>query len=286
MEEHKLRQIAQEGGFWSYACGVALEILIHFTVGGLELNNYKTDLPVKKGLSSSAAFCVTLSRAFNLVYDLKLTTRGEMDIAYRGEINTPSKCGRMDQCCAFGRSVVSMIFDGNTLITREVNFKDELYLVVVDLQGHKDTKKILSDLHKCFPEPHGEIAEGVHKLLGSLNSDTLKKAIDALEHNSDEKKKSVAEVIGSLMTTAQKNFDLLCCPASPVELSAPILHKVLQYEPIQEFIFGGKGVGSQGDGSAQFIAKNKTAQNKVMEILERDLKVHCLPLTLVPKLLE
>ena len=37
--------------------------------------------------------------------DLKLTVHGEMDIAYRGEIRTPSRCGRMDQCVAFGRTV-------------------------------------------------------------------------------------------------------------------------------------------------------------------------------------
>ena len=37
--------------------------------------------------------------------DLKLTVHGEMDIAYRGEIQTPSRCGRMDQCVAFGRAV-------------------------------------------------------------------------------------------------------------------------------------------------------------------------------------
>jgi hypothetical protein len=74
------------------------------------LHNYKTDLPIKKacasarafglasdrerqGLSSSAALCVLVARAFNRLYDLKLTVRGEMDIAYHGELRTPSRCG-------------------------------------------------------------------------------------------------------------------------------------------------------------------------------------------------
>ena len=148
---------------------------------GLVLNNYKTTLPIKKGLSSSAAVCVLTARAFNRLYvartflqpfltkkarqhqrdikpaslpteqhshiptqscptsrvstvrlvalavatlvvttlvvallpallpalrcgryNLKLSTRGEMEFAYQGEILTPSKCGRMDQACAFG----------------------------------------------------------------------------------------------------------------------------------------------------------------------------------------
>ncbi len=37
-----------------------------------------------------------LARAFNHVYDLKLTVRGEMEFAYLGEIATPSKCGEED----------------------------------------------------------------------------------------------------------------------------------------------------------------------------------------------
>lgn len=34
-----------------------------------------------------------VARAFNLAYDLKLTTRGEMELAFLGEVTTPSKCG-------------------------------------------------------------------------------------------------------------------------------------------------------------------------------------------------
>lgn len=38
------------------------------------------------GFSSSAAVTVLVARAFNRVYDLKLTVRGEMELAYLGEI--------------------------------------------------------------------------------------------------------------------------------------------------------------------------------------------------------
>ncbi len=93
---------AERGGFFSYAAGVAYQILTHYRVRGLEVDNYLTDLPVKKGLSSSAAFCVLIARAFNRIYDLKMTVRGEMEFAYSGEITTPSRCGRMDQGCAYG----------------------------------------------------------------------------------------------------------------------------------------------------------------------------------------
>lgn len=51
----------------------------------------RTTLPLKKGLSSSAALCVLVARAFNRAYGLKLTTRGEMQYAYEGERMTPSQ---------------------------------------------------------------------------------------------------------------------------------------------------------------------------------------------------
>jgi UTP-glucose-1-phosphate uridylyltransferase len=63
-------------------------------------------------------------------------------------------------------------------------------------------------------------------------------------------------------------------------LTAPILHRVLNYEPIQPYIWGGKGVGSQGDGSAQLIVKDEESQRRVIGIIERDLQMSCLKLVI------
>ena len=93
MQQEALLETAQEGGYWSYIAGVAYQVLTNYHVRGLVIDNYKTDLPIKKGLSSSAAICVLTARAFNRTYDLKLTIRGEMELAYMGEITTPSRCG-------------------------------------------------------------------------------------------------------------------------------------------------------------------------------------------------
>ena len=89
LEPRALLEVAQQGGFFSYAAGVAYQVLTHYRVRGLVIRNTKTDLPIKKGLSSSAAICVLTARAFNRVYDLRLTVRGEMELAYQGEITTP-----------------------------------------------------------------------------------------------------------------------------------------------------------------------------------------------------
>jgi len=273
MDLNTLLKEAQAGGFWSYVAGVAYQILMHYHVRGLVIDNYKTDLPMKKGLSSSAAICVLTARAFNRVYDLKMTVRGEMEMAYQGEITTPSRCGRMDQGCAYGNRPVLMIFDGDRLDTVELQVTETLYFVLVDLQAKKDTTEILRRLNHCYPFARNEIERGVQELLGPINKRVVHQAIEALQAGD-------AERLGALMVEAQEFFDRYATPACPEELTAPVLHRVLNYAPLKPHIWGGKGVGSQGDGSAQFLARSEADQQAVVEIIERDLKMPCLKLTL------
>lgn len=273
MRPETLLEAAQEGGFWSYAAGVAYQVLTNYHVRGLVINNYYTDLPIKKGLSSSAAICVLTARAFNRIYDLKLTVRGEMELAYMGEITTPSRCGRMDQGCAFGNRPVLMTFDGDRLDTKEIQVKKDFHLVIVDLKAHKDTMEILNRLNRCYPVAENETEKNVQKLLGPINREIIQKAIDAINNSDPEK-------LGAVMQEAQAYFDRYATPVCPEELTAPVLHKVLNYEPLKPHIYGGKGVGSQGDGTAQFLAKSEADQDKIIEILERDLNMPGLKLTL------
>lgn len=275
MEPKALLDEAQRGGFWSYIAGVAYQMLTNYHVRGLIIDNTHTDLPVKKGLSSSAAISVLVARAFNRVYDLKLTTRGEMEIAYQGEITTPSRCGRMDQGCAFGNRPVLMTFDGERLDTEELRAGQTLYFVLVDLQAQKDTMEILARLNRSYPFADNETEAGVQKLLGPINKRIVHQAVEALKAGDGEQ-------LGALMAEAQQFFDRYATPACPEELTAPVLHRVLAYEPLKPHIWGGKGVGSQGDGTAQFIARSEADQQAVIDIIERDLALPCLKLTLAP----
>ena len=273
MEPQALIKEAQQGGFWSYIAGVAYQALTNYHVRGLVINNYKTDLPIRKGLSSSAAICVLAARAFNRIYDLKLTVRGEMEMAYQGEITTPSRCGRMDQGCAFGNRPVLMTFDGDRLDTNELRVNKEFYFVLIDLQAQKNTLEILNRLNRCYPVAENEIEKNVQQLLGPINKLNIQQATDALQQGN-------AERLGKLMVEAQNNFDRFATPICPEELTAPVLHNILNYPAIQPHIWGGKGVGSQGDGTAQFLAKSPTDQDAIIQILENELKLPCLKLTL------
>lgn len=273
MDKQALLEEAEKGGFFSYAAGVAYQVLTHYRVRGLVIDNYLTDLPIKKGLSSSAAICVLVARAFNRIYDLKMTVRGEMEFAYLGEITTPSRCGRMDQGCAFGSRPILMTFDGERIDVTEVKVKRDLYYVIVDLCAGKDTKEILAKLNQCYPFAESELQKNVQRYLGPINKRIVHQAVTALEQGD-------AETLGRLMREAQEEFDRHLQPACPSQLTAPVLHKVLSYPSIQPYILGGKGVGSQGDGTAQLLARDEESQTKVIEILERELHMPCLKLVL------
>ena len=112
MDSAKLKAIAQEGGFFSYVAGTASYINDNYRVGGVRITVTEMDLPIKSGLSSSAAICVLVARAFNQLYHLRMNIKGEMQAAFRGEQRTPSRCGRLDQACAYGVKPVDMRFDG------------------------------------------------------------------------------------------------------------------------------------------------------------------------------
>ncbi len=271
MEREALLAEAMAGGFASYAAGVAYQILTHYRVRGIEIDNYLTDLPIQKGLSSSAAICVLVARSFNRLYDLKMTVRGEMEYAYMGEITTPSRCGRLDQGCAYGNRPVIMTFDGDRLEVEELNVPRTLHYVIVDLKAFKDTKEILAKLNQSYPFADDEIQRKVQHYLGPVNADINHRATAAIRTGN-------IEALGGLMKEAQARFDEHLQPACPSQLTSPVLHKLLAYGPIQPHILGGKGVGSQGDGTAQFLVRDPEAQARLIEIIERDLKMSCMKL--------
>ena len=276
MDTEKLKQTASEGGFFSYVAGVASYVNEYYKVKGLRIKITKMDLPIKSGLSSSAAICVLVARAFNILYHLHCNTMGEMFIAYYGEQRTPSRCGRLDQACAYGVNPVSMIFDGNEISVKPLKLKEPLYFVISDLNSKKDTVKILTDLNKCFPFAETETEKKTQEALGKDNQKFIQDAVELLE-------KGDIPGYGKLMVSYQKNFDEKVAPSCPSELKSPILHSLLNDNKIAEWIYGSKGVGSQGDGTIQFLAKNDECQKKIIEYLKSEKGLNGFPLTLKPQ---
>ena len=48
MTREALLAEAEKGGFFSYMAGVAFQVMTFYPVKGLEIDNYCTDMPVKK----------------------------------------------------------------------------------------------------------------------------------------------------------------------------------------------------------------------------------------------
>lgn len=261
MDEGELKRIAKSGSFFCYCAGVASYMLEWYKVGGVRIRITSMTLPMKSGLSSSAAICVLVARAFNLLYNLNLNTLGEMNIAYLGELRTSSRCGRLDQACAFGVKPNLMTFDGDEIEVRSLNVKKHLYWVFADLCAEKDTIRILSDLNKAYPFPSNEAEKAEHEALGSRNLEIVNRAVNYMAEGK-------AEELGRLMTEAEALFDAQVAPMS-VALWSPKLHAVLNDPVITPMVWGGKGVGSHGDGSVQFLARSEEYQLRLADYLNK-----------------
>ncbi len=271
MDEVELKRVAKSGSFFCYCAGVASYMLEWYKVGGVRIRITDMTLPMKSGLSSSAAICVLVARAFNQLYNLNLNTLGEMNIAYLGELRTSSRCGRLDQACAFGVKPNLINFDGDEIEVRSLNVKKPLYWVFADLCAEKDTIKILSDLNKAYPFPNSDAERALHDALGQQNLEIVERAIKYMAEGD-------AESLGKLMTEAEALFDEKVAPMSSA-LWSPKLHAVLQDPKILPLVWGGKGVGSHGDGSVQFLAKSEEAQQQVTNYLnEQGMKAYTLTL--------
>jgi len=260
MDEQELKRIAKSGSFFCYCAGVASYMLEWYKVRGVRIKITSMTLPMKSGLSSSAAICVLVARAFNLLYNLNLNTLGEMNIAYVGELRTSSRCGRLDQACAFGVKPNLMTFDGDEIEVQALNVKKSLNWVFADLGGQKDTVKILRDLNKAYPFASNEQEEREHRALGSLNKDIVDRAIKYMANGE-------VEQLGQLMTEAEILFNSHVTPMCPSELDAPKLRSVLADPEIKQWVYGGKGVGSHGDGSVQFLARDSDCQQRLVDYL-------------------
>ncbi|MFC1636357.1 mevalonate kinase [Planctomycetota bacterium] len=257
--------------FFRYIAGTAYIILTQLHIPhGIDIRITRMDLPLRKGVSSSAAVCVLVAKLFNAVYELQMFLYEMMEIAYLGERLTGSQCGRMDQACIYGKTPVLVAFEASRRVQLEpISMSAPIHMFFVDLAGEKDTVGILADLHQNYRE-----RIELQQALGEENERIVRQAYQALLGGD-------AARLGVLMKEAQEVFDKRVARYSPNLLSSPLLREVLQYDRIDEHVYGGKGVGSQGDGTAQFVARNASdRENAMVKIEEAFPQMKCFPLTI------
>lgn len=236
--------------FFRYCAGTAYYLMRrHALPTGVRLDITRADLPIKKGLASSAAVCLLTAKAFSEVFGLELSTSELMWLAYYGERLTGSACGRLDQTCILGRRLLRLTVAGDgDVACADIVLERPIHMFFVDLGGRKNTTKILSSLRKGY-----RTNSRLQSAFGAENKDIVQAATEALRQGD-------AERVGLLMTKAQGVFDARAAVFCPSELTSPLLHALLSSRRVQKHVFGGKGVGSQGDGVAQLVARSADAR--------------------------
>ena len=170
-----------------------------------------------------------------------------------------SMCGKMDHIVAYSNTLSLMEFEPDKTIITSLSTTCDIYMVWIDLKYEKDTKRILSDLNKCYPFPDDKISTDVQEALGENSLIIVDSALHLIREGDNKR-------LGELMTSAYNLFCKKVLPASSA-LHSPRLDRVLKDATVISNIFGGKGVGSLGDGSAQTIAKDKDSQKKLCDYL-------------------
>ena len=258
--KEKLYNYSQSLNFYSYACGTLYQVSKKCNIGGLNIKIISNELPISKGLSSSAAICVLIVKALNNIYNLNLSDSEIMDLAYLGERMCGSKCGRMDQIRCLQKGIYYVNISDKVSYERIYNDKD-IYLVYSDLNSSKNTKVILDSLNKIYPYAKTKKEKLAHNFLEVKNQRLVEKAKKYIQ-------KGDARGLARIMNTFQQGFDKYISPFCPEELEAPILHQLMKNEEIKKLCLAAKGVGSQGDGSIQFVVQDKQKQLELIKLLK------------------
>ncbi|CAM9232286.1 unnamed protein product, partial [Ectocarpus fasciculatus] len=148
-----------------------------------------------------------------------------------------------------------------------------IFLVVADLNGSKDTIKMLASLNQCFPHAKDDVEDRVHRYIRD-NAHLAWRAVSAIEQGD-------AQELGRAMTAAQSSFDEAAIPICPSEFSSPLLHKVMSDQRVKALTWGIKGVGAQGDGSVQMLARGRREQEELTLVLRKMGMTGVLPVTVI-----
>jgi galactokinase len=266
-----LRERAIRGGFMSYVTGAAYE-MVKLCRKGIKIRIVESDLPIGAGLSSSAAACVLVVKAYDQVYGLGLGIHEIMERSYRGEIMTGSRCGRMDQLVAYGEGVVEAIFAEDGQSTVRVKVGETLYFVIALIRGVKDTIAILAQLHSVFPWAYGLEQSKAFNFLTERNEGMTRTA-----------RRLIAEGdllgLGELMKMYQHDFDRSLRQIAP-SLDSPILDTILEDKRLGKWSLGMKGVGSHGDGAAMLLCGDLIGAGMAMDYLRQEYGIESLLLTI------
>jgi galactokinase len=247
----------------------------------VDLNEYFDDLPVKKGLSSSAALCVAVATAVSLVNRLSspspssylpssLLAKSLADtimsnltrfanLAYVGERKILGvNCGQMDQYASAYGGILFIDCRSEPPGVNKINVETSIHLVIGDTQQPKDTARILAWLGERFKKRESKFIDGVKGI-----TEVVLQARKELQ-----RREPSLERIGELMNLNQvylsKNLNVSGdCPISPSHLDKLISAS------LDEGALGAKVSGSGGGGCMVALCDNEEKIRAVAKSIER-----------------
>lgn len=257
-ENNELCAIIKDNtNFYRYVCSAVYLMKKYYnTVENVNIVIEQKDLPVRAGLSSSAAISNLIVKAFDTVYNLHLSENEMMNISYESERLTGSNCGKLDQIGILKKCLYDIQFHEYVSFNQcEIN--GEWYFFIVVLGTEKDTSRILCNLKNSYMKNLE-----LQNFLGSFQREIVEEAILAFKNYDLEK-------MGKLMNLTQKYFDNIIMPLSFKELKAPKFHNLIRNSYVLERVLGEKEIGSHGDGTALFLTENEKRCNECIQYIKR-----------------
>jgi len=236
-----------------------------------------TDLPVSKGLSSSAAISVAIAAGIEMILK-NPSSLGEVEdilskeenlaryasLAYTSERKVLGiECGQMDQFASAYGGILYIDCRFEPAKVERLNPKIEIPLVIGDTGQGKDTPRILAWLNKRYRLKEPEFMEGVKEI-----ADVVLEAKRELGKDKPDLHK-----IGELMNTNQqylaRNLKVSGnCPISPSKLN------VLVEAAIRAGALGAKLSGSGGGGCMVALCLPGDVEKVAKAIEEADGKAY------------
>ena len=227
--------------------------------------NQLLDLPAKKGLSSSAALCVAVAGAVDIINNniSKKMIRSPKKLAFYADMAYVAErkilginCGQMDQYSSAFGGLLHMDCCQEPPLIHPLKPNLNLPLVIGDTLQTKNTPKILGWLKERCDSKDPIFMEGVEEI-----SNVVMEAKKELE-----KKKPSREKIGELMNINQKYLSKNLhvsgdCPISPSKLD------VLVDASLKAGALGAKLSGSGGGGTMVALCHLEDI-NKVAEAIK------------------
>ncbi len=217
-----------------------------------------SDVPMRRGLSSSAALCVSVTSALSDLFRLGLTPDDLVRISYRAERGILGiGCGMMDQTASVFDHPLFMDFSKDFSYQR-VSLRREIPIIIADVGGERDTRKILNTLNQHYFERQDPL---IVRTLGTDIPRIVRKARAEMEGRCS------LERLGQLMDENQACYDRGLRPFCESELGSPLLYRALQAAR-EGGAFGAKWTGAGGSGSIVAVASAGRIEELAAELMK------------------